>query len=146
MESCVKSTRTSMEPRPANGLQEAPVAPHVSPGVQTSRRRLPGNVVDAMAALAAPWRPDLSPERLLRKINQPDPQETLKHENAPLLPGRLFTIAHTAELLSMCPKSVQNLLKSGRLTRVKLSRKMIRIREADVLRLVTEVKGEEQHD
>lgn len=56
--------------------------------------------------------------------------------------SRLLSRREVADLLNVCPHTIQRMERAGRLTSIKFNRRLLRYREHDVQQLIEEGEGQ----
>ena len=94
--------------------------------------KIPTSVIQAAAAMFSPYIPEINPQNLIQALR--DFSSGKENENI----ERPLTRKEAAEILSISLPTVNRLLNSGILRRIRISRKFVRIDPASVKNLINQ--------
>ena len=108
----------------------------------TTKRQVPQATLTAISALLEPIIPKVTPERILDAICQSRSTD----DSSPVMEtvGRGLTIAEAAKALSVSKPTINRLLNAGKLTRVRVSRRLVRVTGESINRFLAENKTNQE--
>ena len=109
--------------------------------MKTKQEVLP-STLDAITALLKPINPNVTSETILNAIRNGH----CKDDSSPVTEtvGRGLTIAEAAKALSVSKPTINRLLNAGKLTRVRVSRRLVRVTGESINRFLAENKTNQE--
>jgi hypothetical protein len=111
------------------------ITPKHGPVNQPGAARIPNEALCFASGSLSNYNPAISPSFLARAISAQMEKEHVQGADGRRSASRLLTLAEAAKQLQLCSKSVSRLCKRGILKPVRLSRRVVRIPEAQLIAL-----------
>ena len=103
-----------------------------------TKQEVPASTLDAIEELLKPTHPSVTPENVLKAIHNSGSTNNF----SPVMEtvGRGLTIAEAAKALSVSKPTINRLLNAGKLARVRVSRRLVRVTGESINRFLAENK------